>query len=38
MENDLFILGDTNLNILDNNIFETYKDMTKRKCNFGAIY
>ena len=32
MENDLFILGDTNINILDK-----YKDMGKRKSNFGAI-
>ena len=39
MENDLFILGDTNINILDNgeNILDRYKDMRKRKSNFGAI-
>ena len=39
MENDLFILGDTNINILDNgeNILDKYKDMNKRKSNFGAI-
>ena len=39
MENDLFILGDTNINILDNgeNILDKYKDMSKRKFNFGAI-
>ena len=39
MENDLFILGDTNINILDNrqNILDKYKDMSKRKSNFGAI-
>ena len=39
MENDLFILGDTNINILDNgeNILDNYKDMSKRKSNLGAI-
>ena len=39
MENDLFILGDTNINILDNgeNILDKYKDMSKIKSNFGAI-
>ena len=33
MENDLFILGNTNINILDNgeNILDKYKDMSKRK-------
>ena len=32
MENDLFILGDTNINILNNgeNIFGKYKDMNKK--------
>ena len=35
MENDLFILGDTNINILNNgeNIF----NMSKEKSNFGAV-
>ena len=39
MGNDLFILGDTNINILNNgeNILDKYKDMSKRKSNFGAI-
>ena len=39
MENDLFILGDTNINILDNceKILDKFKDMSKRKSNFGAI-
>ena len=39
MENDLFILGDTNINILVNgeNILDKYKDMSKRKSNLGAI-
>ena len=39
MENDLFILGDTYINILNNgeNILDKYKDMSKRKYNFGAI-
>ena len=39
MENDLLILGDTNINILDNgeNILDKYKDMSKRKSNLGAI-
>ena len=39
MENDLFILGDTNINILNNgeNSFDKYKDMSKRKSNFGAV-
>ena len=39
MENDLFILGDTNINILNNgeNILDKYKDMSKRKSYFGAI-
>ena len=38
MENDLFILGDTNINILDNgqNNLDIYKDMSNRKSNFGA--
>ena len=38
-ENDLFILGDTNINIRDNgeNILDKYKDMSKRKSNLGAI-
>ena len=38
MENDLFILGDTNINILNNgeNIFDKYKVMSKKKSNFGA--
>ena len=38
MENDLFIFGDTNINILNNgeNILDKYKDMSKRKSNFGA--
>ena len=39
MENDLFILGDTNINILDNghSILDKCKDMSKRQSNFGAI-
>ena len=39
MENDVFILGDTNINIFDNgeNIFDKYKDMSKRKSDFGAV-
>ena len=39
MGNDLFILGDTNINILNNgeNILDKYKDMSKGKSNFGAI-
>ena len=39
MQNDLFILGDTNVNILGNgqNILDKYKDMSQRKSNFGAI-
>ena len=39
MEKDFFILGDTNINILDNghNILDTCKAMSKRKSNFGAI-
>ena len=39
MENDLFILGDTNINILNNgeNIFDKYKVMSKKKSNFGAV-
>ena len=39
MEDDLFILGETNINILDNdqNILDKYKDMSKRKPNLGAI-
>ena len=39
MENNLFILGDTNINILNNgeNILDKYKGMSKRKFNFGAI-
>ena len=33
IENDLFILGDTNINILNNgeNIFDKYKVMSKKK-------
>ena len=36
---DLFILGDTNINILNNdeNMLDKYEDMRKRKSNFGAI-
>ena len=36
MEN---IIGDTNINILNNgeNILDKYKDISKRKSNFGAI-
>ena len=39
MENDLFILGYTNINIPDNggNILDNYKDISKRKSNLGAI-
>ena len=39
MENDIFILGDTNTNTLNNgeNILDKYKDMSKRKSNFGAF-
>ena len=39
MENNLFILGGTNINILNNgeNILDKYKDMSKRKSNFGAV-
>ena len=43
MENDLFILGDTNINVLDNGekILDKYEDlsknMSKKKSNFGAI-
>ena len=39
MENDLFILGDVNINILSNgeNIFDKYKDKSKRKSVFGAV-
>ena len=39
MENDLFILGDTNINILNNgeNIFDNYTVMSKKKSNFGAL-
>ena len=39
MEYDLFFLGDSNRNILNNgeNILDKYKDMSKRKSNFGAI-
>ena len=38
-ENYLFILGDTNTNILDNghNISDKCKDLSKRKSNFGVI-
>ena len=38
IENDLFILGNTNMSILDNghSILDKYKDMSKRKSNFGA--
>ena len=39
IKNDLFILGDTNIEILDNgeNILDKYKDMSKGKYIFGAI-
>ena len=39
MENDLFISGNTNINIVDNgkNILDKYKDMSKRKSYLGAI-
>ena len=39
IENDLFILGDNNINILNNgeNIFDKYKVMSKKKSNFGAV-
>ena len=39
MENDLFILGDTNIKILDNgnNILDKYRDMSNRKFNFVTI-
>ena len=39
MENDFFILSDTNINILNDgeNISDKYQGMTKRKSNFGAI-
>ena len=39
IENDLFILGDTNINIFNNgeNIFDKYKIMSKKKSNFGAV-
>ena len=39
MENDHLILGNTNINILNNgeNIFNKYKDMSKRKSNFGTV-
>ena len=39
MENGIFILGDTNINILINgeNILDKYKGMSKRKSDFGAI-
>ena len=39
MQIDLFILGDTNISILNNgeNLFDKYKDMSKRKSNFGAV-
>ena len=39
LENDLFIPGDTNISIINNgeNIFDKYKDMSKRKSNFGAV-
>ena len=39
MENDLFILGDANINILDNgeNILDKYTDLSKRKFHVGAI-
>ena len=38
MGNNLFIL-DTNINILNNveNILDKYKNMSKRKSNFGAL-
>ena len=38
MENVFFILGDTDINILNNgqNILDKYKDMNKRKSNFGV--
>ena len=39
MESDLFILGDSNINILNNGeiILDKYKDMSKRKSNFSAF-
>ena len=39
MENDLFVLGDTNINILNNgeNIFDKYKVTSEKKSNFGAV-
>ena len=39
MEIDLFILGNTNINIFDNgnNSLEKHKDVSKRKSNFGGI-
>ena len=39
MENDLFILGHTNVNILNNgeNIFDRYNNMSKKKSNFDAV-
>ena len=39
MQDDLFILGETNINILDNgqNTLDKYKDISKRKSNLGAI-
>ena len=39
MENDLFIFGDTNINILDNveDVLDNYKDVSKGKSYAGAI-
>ena len=39
MENDLFIFGDTNINIFNNgeNTLGKYKYISKRKSDFGAI-
>ena len=39
MKNNLFIFGNTNINILNNgeNIFDKYKVISKKKSNFGAV-
>ena len=39
MENDLFILVNTDVNIFSNgeNILDKYNDMSKRKSNLGSI-
>ena len=39
MENDLFILVNTDVNIFNNgeNILDKYNDMSKRKSNLGSI-